>query len=605
MSIPHVYFCPITHEVMTDPVIGSDGITYERAAITQWLSKEQISPMTKQPMNITDLKPNLAIKELIASMNGIPQLAQSTVPVVSTIGRDPVNIISVVDTSGSMGELCKCAANDTASETSYLTRLQLAQHAVRTVAQSLSDSDKLAIIEFNSLAKPLTGLLEANQKHQELFSQKIDSLVANGGTNIWDALRVSIELVKASNCTEKVHILLFTDGESNNDPPRGILSTLNDYLDQNSSLNISISTFGFSNNINSSLLFNISNVKNGIFNFIPDGSMIGTVFINTLSYIMTQKHKPNLTQDQYAICDNLAGILQSTDEKRAPAKLGQFVESIKTRNTTFTDDLVIDCSDNVDNSLGQIYKAYNPRYYSTWGKHYIYSVISSFTNRMCLNFKDKAVQHFKTPEFEKFQSIVEGIFTSIQPPKPISGGPIDSQQFTQTFYNSSGGCFLGGTLIKALGEDEVCYMDVASVTPGTMVVTHDGMATVKCVLKLKYSGPICRIGSTAVTEFHPVFFNDEQWVYPGECDKFRKEHVNDVYVYDFVLDQYHTVKLFNLYAVTLNHGFTEPVVQHDYFGTERVVNDLMKHPGWAKGYIQLDECKFVRGMDNKVIRLDF
>jgi hypothetical protein len=605
MSIPQVYFCPITHEVMTDPVIGSDGITYERSAITYWLSKESVSPMTKQPMSLSDLKPNLAIKELIASMNGIPQLAQVIKPTVSKSERNPVNIVCVVDTSGSMGELCKCAATDNSCENSYLTRLKLAQHAVRTVAESLTDSDKLSIIEFNSSATPLTGLLDMNKKNLDLSCQKIDGLTADGGTNIWDAIRVTIELVKASKCNEKVHILLFTDGESNDDPPRGIIPTLTDYLVQNSSVDISISTFGFSNNINSTLLFNISKLKNGIFNFIPDGSMIGTVFINTLSYIMTQRFKPSLTSEQVTICDSLVDILKTDDPSIAPANLMKFVDSIKPLSTSFTDDLILDCSDNVDDSLGQIYKAFNPRYYCKWGKHYIYSVISALNNRLCLNFKDKGVQHFKTPEFEKFQRIIENVFTSIQPPKPISGGPISSQQFTQTFYNSSGGCFLGGTLIKAIGEDEVCYMDVASVLPGTVVITHKGLATVKCVLKLKYSGPICRIGSTAITEFHPVFFSDEQWIYPGESDKFRKDTVNDVYVYDFVLDQYHTVKLFNLYAVTLNHGFTAPVVQHDYFGTELVLDDLMKHPGWANGYIKLDTCKFVRGEDNKVIRLDF
>ena len=29
--------CPITHEVMEDPVVCADGHSYERAAITQWL----------------------------------------------------------------------------------------------------------------------------------------------------------------------------------------------------------------------------------------------------------------------------------------------------------------------------------------------------------------------------------------------------------------------------------------------------------------------------------------------------------------------------------------------------------------------------------------
>jgi hypothetical protein len=602
MSIPKVYFCPITHEIMTDPVLGTDGITYERIAITQWLEKEHVSPMTRQPMAISDLKPNLAIKELVSNMSAVPVLQVSTgsIPI-----HDPVNIIAIIDTSGSMGTRCECAAADNSVESSYITRLQLAQHAVRTVAGSLTDDDKLAIVEFNDSATPLTGLLNTNSKNLELIYQKLDSLVPQNRTNIWDAIRVSVELVKASQCSEKVHILLFTDGESNIDPPRGIIPTLENYLEQNSSLDISISTFGFSNDINSTLLFNISNLKNGVFNFIPDGSMVGTVFINTVSYIMAKKFLPTLNTKQVSICEKLSSILQSVNSYNAPVKLQEFVESITKYNTSFTNDLILDCSDSDDNSLGQIYKAYKPQYYSRWGKHYIYSIISALNNYFCLNFKDKGVQHFKTPEFEKFQSTIENIFISIPPPKPVCGTTISNQQFSQTFYNSSGGCFLQGTPIKVLGTEEVCYIDVASVVPGTTVITHKGLASVKCVVKIKYNGPICRIGSTAVTEYHPVFFTDEQWIYPGESDKFCKEDVKDVYVYDFILDKYHTVKLFDLYAVTLNHSFTKPVVQHDYFGSERVVEDLKKHPDWIKGYIQLDVCKFVRGTDKKVVGLEF
>lgn len=31
------YFCPITIEIMEDPVIAADGHSYERAAIVEWL----------------------------------------------------------------------------------------------------------------------------------------------------------------------------------------------------------------------------------------------------------------------------------------------------------------------------------------------------------------------------------------------------------------------------------------------------------------------------------------------------------------------------------------------------------------------------------------
>ena len=44
--MPDEYICPITSEIMTDPVTTLDGFTYERAAITEWLRTKDISPKT-------------------------------------------------------------------------------------------------------------------------------------------------------------------------------------------------------------------------------------------------------------------------------------------------------------------------------------------------------------------------------------------------------------------------------------------------------------------------------------------------------------------------------------------------------------------------------
>lgn len=56
---------------MTDPVIGSDGRTYERSAITQWLRTHPNSPMTRQPMNVASLKPNYALRAAIERFSAI------------------------------------------------------------------------------------------------------------------------------------------------------------------------------------------------------------------------------------------------------------------------------------------------------------------------------------------------------------------------------------------------------------------------------------------------------------------------------------------------------------------------------------------------------
>ncbi|CAL1128722.1 unnamed protein product [Cladocopium goreaui] len=47
-QVPHEFCCPITQSLMLDAVCTSDGFTYERRAIQEWLSRSQKSPMTRQ-----------------------------------------------------------------------------------------------------------------------------------------------------------------------------------------------------------------------------------------------------------------------------------------------------------------------------------------------------------------------------------------------------------------------------------------------------------------------------------------------------------------------------------------------------------------------------
>ena len=61
-AIPNELLCPITMEAMTDPVIGSDGQTYVRSAIIQALNVRGVSPMTREPMSLSSLKTNYALK---------------------------------------------------------------------------------------------------------------------------------------------------------------------------------------------------------------------------------------------------------------------------------------------------------------------------------------------------------------------------------------------------------------------------------------------------------------------------------------------------------------------------------------------------------------
>jgi len=64
MKIRDEFICPITYELMRDPVVASDGHTYEKAAIEKWLKHHQISPRNGEPMASLTI-PNMNMKKLI------------------------------------------------------------------------------------------------------------------------------------------------------------------------------------------------------------------------------------------------------------------------------------------------------------------------------------------------------------------------------------------------------------------------------------------------------------------------------------------------------------------------------------------------------------
>ena len=64
---PEDHCCPIcgSGEPMSDPVTAADGMTYERAAIEQWLRSSNKSPSTGAELSHKRLNPNQALKSII------------------------------------------------------------------------------------------------------------------------------------------------------------------------------------------------------------------------------------------------------------------------------------------------------------------------------------------------------------------------------------------------------------------------------------------------------------------------------------------------------------------------------------------------------------
>ncbi|CAK9188575.1 unnamed protein product [Ilex paraguariensis] len=70
-DVPDYLCCKIALDILRDPVITPSGITYERAVIVDHLEKVgEFDPVTREPLSLSQLVPNLAIKEAVQAFLG-------------------------------------------------------------------------------------------------------------------------------------------------------------------------------------------------------------------------------------------------------------------------------------------------------------------------------------------------------------------------------------------------------------------------------------------------------------------------------------------------------------------------------------------------------
>lgn len=507
MSFPDNFICPITQAVMTDPVIGNDGITYERDAITQWLQSHNTSPVTRNIMS-SNLIPNIALRNTIQdylkqnTSNNIAQSIQNQ----STQGeKNIVNfsydvkngifngeqysicklnfknsskknniIVAVVDNSGSMGE----SADVPGAESSGLTRIDLVKHTLNTFVHSLSDNDMMCIIKFSNNAYVVSDFIKLNRTGKDITTENIKKIQPDGMTNMWAGIKLGIDKISSVfNNDYNISMILMTDGVSNSDPPRGIIPTLEEYI-KTKNINFSINTFGYGYNIDSNLLGNIAKMCNGIFGFIPDATMVGTIFINmissiingcvnnldikyltnnifnNMSYGMISHNQPvhivikNITPEiklsyndiEQTIVNHMNNSTFSVDEINQIVRLKlidtiniaitqknsnalfnfkKYLENInKIYNSSYINDVIDDIDFN-DPNKGQLVKAVSRSdWFEQWGMHYLKAISRAHQLERCITFKELSPQHYMSPELKTEQKRIEQIFCDLPAPEP-------------------------------------------------------------------------------------------------------------------------------------------------------------------------------------------
>ena len=70
-------------------------------------------------------------------------------------------------------------------------------------------------------------------------------------------------------------------------------------------------------------------------------------------------------------------------------------------------------------------------------------------------------------------------------------------------------------------------------------------------------------------------------------------------VYNMVVDKIHISIVNNIPAILLGHNYTTGILKHEYLGSNKIVEDLSRMPGWENGLIELNPGCFKKEGKNK------
>ncbi len=104
----------ITQALMVDPVIDTEGNSYEKYAIERWLQTHSNSPVTRNPLRRQDLRENLGIRDTIRQLTAARQ-PSSAAPAQSSSSMPP-HLPSISDSGGVEFYLSACDVQGSPSE---------------------------------------------------------------------------------------------------------------------------------------------------------------------------------------------------------------------------------------------------------------------------------------------------------------------------------------------------------------------------------------------------------------------------------------------------------------------------------------------------------
>ena len=335
------FICPVTQDIMTDPVSAPCGHTFDRSTLQNIEAHRSTHGEWRCPScrtvwhhSFTSAAPtNYALKAAIEaavaagslqstassssssssssnSSSAAEAVAGIEVKVDRVAGSDkvivtlttaanpattlPVTAIVALDTSGSMGEPAADPETQKGTDAVAFNRADLVRHTWATIPHLLGPKNKASLIIWDNSSNILLGPTAMTPAGIAAAKACEPRITPTGGTNIWGGLLAALTV--AARTPDDNNVIVFqTDGESDPtyNPGRGIIPTFRKWKEDNPRVRVTVNTvgYGYGDRLDTVLLREIAEVGGGVYSYVPDAGMVGSAVIHQLGNLMSAHHR--------------------------------------------------------------------------------------------------------------------------------------------------------------------------------------------------------------------------------------------------------------------------------------------------------------------------
>jgi Mg-chelatase subunit ChlD len=186
--------------------------------------------------------------------------------------RQPIHMILLVDTSGSMG---------------MEQKLDSVKKSIQFLLELLSPDDRLSLVTFADSSKTFLNRAIPTPEERQAIVYRVHSLKDDGSTNMSAGLLEARGLVEPPSSGRKQGLVLLTDGHANLGvhTEEGLIEILKRV--QTDSPGLSLTTVAYGVDHNSEMLTNLAKAGGGAYNVVKNLEDVATVFGDILGGLVS------------------------------------------------------------------------------------------------------------------------------------------------------------------------------------------------------------------------------------------------------------------------------------------------------------------------------